>query len=150
MEFKAIDWEKNPPYPGRDASKSPLNNLMAPDVLTLKVGAQVMLIKNMDVTLVNGTIGIVIGFGKVENEDEPEEIKNEADKGKAAAAKSSDDLAPRVEWRLPGGAKETKTMVREDFKVDDHAGNPSAKRRQVGSYSLLIVVLVLTVSVYCI
>ncbi|KAK9478350.1 PIF1-like helicase-domain-containing protein [Lipomyces japonicus] len=39
-----------------------LSNLMAQDVLVLKVDAQVMLIKNMDETLVNGSLGKVKGF----------------------------------------------------------------------------------------
>lgn len=39
-----------------------LSNCMAPKALELKKGAQVMLIKNRDETLVNGSLGVVIGF----------------------------------------------------------------------------------------
>lgn len=39
-----------------------LSNTMAPAMITLKKGAQVMLIKNVDATLVNGSIGRVMGF----------------------------------------------------------------------------------------
>ncbi|CCH46365.1 DNA repair and recombination protein [Wickerhamomyces ciferrii] len=39
-----------------------LSNLMAPRVLNLKKGAQVMMIKNIDETLVNGSLGKVIDF----------------------------------------------------------------------------------------
>lgn len=39
-----------------------LQNCMAPELITLKKGAQVMLIKNIDETLVNGSLGRVIGF----------------------------------------------------------------------------------------
>lgn len=39
-----------------------LANCLAPESITLKKGAQVMLIKNIDETLVNGSIGRVIGF----------------------------------------------------------------------------------------
>ena len=39
-----------------------LQNCMAPENITLKKGAQVMLIKNVDDSLVNGSLGKVIGF----------------------------------------------------------------------------------------
>ena len=39
-----------------------LSNCMAPPFITLKKGAQVMLIKNIDDTLVNGSVGKVIAF----------------------------------------------------------------------------------------
>lgn len=39
-----------------------LSNMMAPPTIELKKGAQVMLIKNMDDTLVNGSLGTVINF----------------------------------------------------------------------------------------
>lgn len=45
-----------------------LENVMAPRVLTLKVDAQVMLLKNMDNGLVNGSIGKVIAFTSAEEE----------------------------------------------------------------------------------
>jgi len=39
-----------------------LSNCLAPETITLKKGAQVMLIKNIDEQLVNGSLGRVIGF----------------------------------------------------------------------------------------
>jgi ATP-dependent DNA helicase PIF1 len=39
-----------------------LQNMMAPKAIDLKKGAQVMLIKNIDETLVNGSLGRVVGF----------------------------------------------------------------------------------------
>lgn len=39
-----------------------LSNCMAPPRIDLKMNAQVMLIKNVDETLVNGSLGRVIGF----------------------------------------------------------------------------------------
>ncbi|AOA62643.1 GQ67_00484T0 [Komagataella phaffii] len=39
-----------------------LSNFMAPKTLTLKKGAQVMMIKNVDATLVNGSVGKVLDF----------------------------------------------------------------------------------------
>lgn len=41
-----------------------LKNCMAPERLVLKVGAQVMLLKNLTPTLVNGSIGVIDGFYK--------------------------------------------------------------------------------------
>jgi ATP-dependent DNA helicase PIF1 len=46
----------------QSASRSVFESLMAPDTLTLKKGAQVMLVRNIDNNLVNGSIGKVIGF----------------------------------------------------------------------------------------
>jgi hypothetical protein len=40
---------------------------MAPEVLELKVFAQVMLLKNIDATLVNGTLGKVVAFDEQDN-----------------------------------------------------------------------------------
>lgn len=42
---------------------------MAPKVLNLKVNAQVMLLKNLTSTLVNGSIGIVQEFVKSKNDE---------------------------------------------------------------------------------
>ncbi|CCD24793.1 DNA helicase PIF1 NDAI_0D04800 [Naumovozyma dairenensis CBS 421] len=39
-----------------------LQNFLAPKTLQLKVGAQVMMIKNMDETLVNGSLGKILAF----------------------------------------------------------------------------------------
>ena len=47
-----------------DMRQKLLDNFMAQQVLHLTVGAQVMLIKNVDETLVNGSMGIVVGFGE--------------------------------------------------------------------------------------
>jgi hypothetical protein len=42
------------------------NKCIAPEVLTLKVGAQVMLVKNLTAKLVNGSRGVVSGFANTE------------------------------------------------------------------------------------
>jgi ATP-dependent DNA helicase PIF1 len=56
--FNARDGGEMPPEPRQKL----LSNFMAPPSITLKVNAQVMLIKNTDDTLVNGSIGKVTGF----------------------------------------------------------------------------------------
>ncbi|SMR46422.1 unnamed protein product [Zymoseptoria tritici ST99CH_1A5] len=58
------------PFPAKDGGSITdkgqrdrlLANCLAPELITLKKGAQVMLIKNIDETLVNGSLGRVIGF----------------------------------------------------------------------------------------
>lgn len=59
ISFEAIDF----------GDKYVLENFMAPKVLNLKVNAQVMLLKNLTSTLVNGSIGIVQEFVKSKNDE---------------------------------------------------------------------------------
>ncbi|ANB12138.1 DNA helicase PIF1 [Sugiyamaella lignohabitans] len=56
--FEATDKQKEPSM----EHVFNLNNLMAVEKLELKIGSQVMMIKNVDETLVNGSLGTVIGF----------------------------------------------------------------------------------------
>lgn len=49
-------------FRSRDYGRVNADHFMAPDALHLKINAQVMLLKNMDATLVNGSMGIVKGF----------------------------------------------------------------------------------------
>ncbi|KAJ3556482.1 hypothetical protein NM688_g2009 [Phlebia brevispora] len=66
IPFPAIDvpgWEESGQRISAEKADKLLNNLIAQKFLTLKVGAQVMLIKNLvQGSLVNGTIGRVVGF----------------------------------------------------------------------------------------
>lgn len=63
-----------------------LENVMAPQILTLKLGAQVMLLKNMDNGLVNGSVGKVVAFkskGEMLDEDEEHEDMAQLQKTKS-------------------------------------------------------------------
>lgn len=58
ITFKSVDT-----YNSEAAKRGDiLKFLMCPESISFKVGAQVMLIKNMDETLVNGSLGKVVGF----------------------------------------------------------------------------------------
>lgn len=52
IEFKAID----------EGDPRKIQQCIAPAILQLKLHAQVMLLKNIDAELVNGSIGVIIGF----------------------------------------------------------------------------------------
>lgn len=56
--YNCEDWREDS-FNGKNAK---LDNLMCVEKLTVKLGAQVMMVKNIDETLVNGTIGTVVGF----------------------------------------------------------------------------------------
>lgn len=47
---------------GKPQGEKMLDSFLAPKSITLKAGAQVMMIKNIDETLVNGSLGTVVGF----------------------------------------------------------------------------------------
>lgn len=136
MEFVGEDWPSS--TDGRP--NSILANFMAPQNLVLKIGAQVMLIKNMDANLVNGTIGRVIGFGVPDIPDE-EDGMNDPDANARKRARMMEskstrvvELAPQIEWNVPGG-KEIRVMAREEFKTEDNKGMKTASRKQVSRRS---------------
>lgn len=75
-----------------------LDNMIAPKVLTIKVGAQVMSIKNIDETLVNGSVGTVVGFmdentyHRLLGIDEDEEYSSSYDDGDTIFGKKPDSF----------------------------------------------------------
>eukprot|EP01119_Soliformovum_irregulare_P020259 TRINITY_DN6533_c1_g4_i2.p1 TRINITY_DN6533_c1_g4~~TRINITY_DN6533_c1_g4_i2.p1 ORF type:complete len:516 (+),score=184.07 TRINITY_DN6533_c1_g4_i2:162-1709(+) len=77
-----------------------LQNCMAPAVLSLKVGAQVMLLRNiaMEMDLINGSRGVVIGFKKTADlfklKVEPDNSETEASEGSQNSQKFRRKLQP--------------------------------------------------------
>lgn len=131
-----------------------LANFMAPEKLSLKKGAQVMLIKNIDNQLVNGSLGKVQAFMdeatftvyKDEEEtfmqaQEPEG-GSDADEKAAARAKiaqmrlknAGDSTArfwPMVRFALPDGTYRSLLCQPEEWKTENQQGEITAKRQQV-------------------
>ncbi|KKA19930.1 DNA repair and recombination protein pif1, mitochondrial [Rasamsonia emersonii CBS 393.64] len=131
-----------------------LANCMAPPVIHLKKGAQVMLIKNMEDTLVNGSLGRVVAFMDEatfdyyrENEDEfVEDAGYLSDEEKAARARKriralahkekEDGINTSRKWPLvcfvqPDGTERHLLCQPETWKIELPNGEVQAQRQQV-------------------
>lgn len=138
-------------YPARDAGTitdpvqrdKMLQNFMAPKEITLKRDAQVMLLKNIDETLVNGTVGRVIGFYDASEVDvsekgellqvyTPEEKKRATMSGKSKQKDPHVGLKkyPLVEFRVPRGTRQLLVMP-DAFKVELPNGEVQVSRTQL-------------------
>ncbi len=121
-----------------------LANMMAPPTIELKKGAQVMLIKNMDETLVNGSLGTVIGFMtrdtfELKNgEDDGSEVESTAQKrvraftnALAEGSKADNKEYPIVCFHAVDGTQRTLLCEPEDWKVELPTGELQASRKQL-------------------
>ncbi len=129
-----------------------LANFMATEILSLKVNAQVMLIKNVDETLVNGSMGKVIGFchkalyfvdtqgrwepegGDVSGLDE-EEREKKLKLRATLEAKIALGVRPMpvVRFRVPGGGSRDMIVENDLFKNELPTGEIQASRSQVSA-----------------
>lgn len=129
-----------------------LSNCMAPPLITLKKGAQVMLIKNMDETLVNGSVGKVVAFMDektfeiyCENEDDFQSVgvtdANDAETAqsrKKLRAMINKDLAgdtsrkwPLVRFSIADGSSRDLLCQPEAWKIELPNGEIQASRSQI-------------------
>lgn len=126
-----------------------LQNCMAPEMITLKKGAQVMLIKNVDESLVNGSIGKVIGFMDEQRFDSYTATDDETGRSPggtiATQSNENEDGAKRrmlqgittarqwpvVRFTITDGTTRDLLCQPESWKVELPNGEVQASRQQV-------------------
>lgn len=149
FEFDALDGGSIQDVGQRDKL---LSSCMAPKSLSLKKGAQVMLIKNIDEQLVNGSVGRVMAFMDErtyeiyqENEDafqdtamlgsDEESIALSKQKLKQLMHKdgpsSTSRLWPVVRFDIQGGQTRDLLCQSESWKIELPSGEVQASRQQI-------------------
>lgn len=130
-----------------------LANFMAPKHIQLKVDAQVMLIKNMDESLVNGSMGRIIDFTHkqffdtdIEGKWTPDAWMNDlSEEERAKKIKQREllesklthsKLLPIVRFKVPGGFRD-QVIDFDSFKVELPNGEVQASRTQVSRITVL-------------
>ncbi|KAK6350210.1 hypothetical protein TWF696_009930 [Orbilia brochopaga] len=133
-----------------------LSNCMAPRVLELKIGAQVMLVKNMDETLVNGSLGRVVAFMSEKTyamvqEELPgvEDVlfgsQGAPESGELSSKQrevydryvnelnrvGSTKKYPLVQWAIADGTQRRTLMLPEAWKFELPTGEVQAQRKQI-------------------
>lgn len=143
-KFEAADTGTLPDPAMRDKL---LANMMAPKSLGLKKGAQVMLIKNMDDSLVNGSLGKVVGFMNeksfeyyhdnpdVLDESVPTEQLDDEGRTQRASIKGATSLPgklfPLVRFAIADGTFRDLLVMPEEWKVELPSGEIQAQRTQL-------------------
>lgn len=149
FEFKALDGGSIQDIGQRDKL---LSNCMAAPSITLKKGAQVMLIKNIDETLVNGSVGKVVAFMDektfdIYHEDEEEfqavETMDPDDEGMTRSRKKLKELIskdlpgstsqkwPLVRFAIADGSSRDLLCQRESWNIELPNGEVQASRSQI-------------------
>lgn len=149
FEFKALDGGSIQDVAQREKL---LSNCMAPPSIKLKKGAQVMLIKNIDESLVNGSVGKVIAFMDektfdIYHEDEDEfqaveamELESEemtASRKRLKALISEDRPGsttqrwPLVRFAISDGSSRDLLCQQESWKIELPNGEVQASRQQI-------------------
>lgn len=108
---------------------------MAPEVLQLTQDAQVMLIKNCDGELVNGSMGRIVGFvdpseytDRTAHEARLDNTNVNADPS-GSTPEEADQKWPLVEFVVPGGKREA-MITPETWRVELPSGKVQASRTQ--------------------
>jgi len=110
-----------------------LHEVSAPELVQLKLGAQVMLTKNMGDLLVNGSTGVVRGFLTAREYRRRTEARLPLP-GPVPDSASPEEVLPYVEFFVPGGGESHSLLCqRHQWVVDDPQSDakPLATRDQV-------------------
>lgn len=150
--FKAVDGGS---ISDENQKQKMLANFMAPQLLQLRVDAQVMLIKNVDDTLVNGSTGRIVRFvdpavygteldvdgahtgetGVIGTGTAISGVGSAAKKGAASSASAVKvKLYPVVEFLLPNGGRRLFLVMPEVWKVELPNGEIQVSRTQVNFF----------------
>ncbi|RDW88693.1 ATP-dependent DNA helicase PIF1 [Coleophoma cylindrospora] len=130
-----------------DMREKLLSNMMAPKTIELKKGAQVMLIKNLDDQLVNGSLGKVVAFMSdktfeiynnypdiIDDQIPDEDLDDDARQARMrlnGLKKERDVHFPLVRFAMADGTSRDLLVQNEEWKVELPNGEVQAQRSQL-------------------